>query len=373
MQTELLNPPALGTPWLEHLSPESTLPGQIPIVKYPFTIGRKESVDLQIDSSRVSREHAQIVKEDGQYRIVDLQSTNGTFVNGNRIEESPLCDGDMLMIANEEFTFCTGAADQADRMATQIIELAAPESGGKQDLPQQLIHAVRLLQEMLLQGSVAVSWETIFRLSDGQPYGYEAHSWNETEKGEFSEAERLVLAIDCRLTARTRNLSRIVAVEEAVELPGAGPLFVRYDTKDLGAGGMAESIAQLRKLLATERRLILALPYTSACSLPFAQELHRQLRASDVGLAYYDFADLHEKALQQMDMVPDFLLLSKSVVRGLSNNFERQRQLQAIIAGVRKLGGEIIASGLNTHAQAELCRELGCRFGQGTYRASANQ
>ncbi len=111
---------------------------------------------------------------------------------------------------------------------------------------------------------------------------------------------------------------------------------------------MAESIAQLRDLLAPERRLILALPYTAACNLPFAQELHRQLRAKDVGLAYYDFADLHEKALQQMEIVPDFLLLSKSVIRGLSNHFERQRQMQAIIAGVRKLGGEIIAVGLNT-------------------------
>ncbi len=222
MQTELLNPPALGTPWLEHLSPESTLPAQIPVVKYPFTIGRKESVDLQIDSSRVSREHARIVKEDGEYRVIDLSSTNGTFVNGNRIEESPLCDGDMLMVANEEFTFYTGAAEQADRMATQVIELAAPESGNKKDLPRQVIHSVRLLQEMLLQGSSNISWETIFRLSDGQPYGYEAHSWNETEKGEFSEAERLVLAIDCRLTARIRTLSRIVAVEEAADLPVRG-------------------------------------------------------------------------------------------------------------------------------------------------------
>ena len=105
MQTELLNPPALGTPWLEHLAPDSDLPAQISIEKYPFTIGRKETVDLRIDSSRVSREHAQIVKENGGYQVIDLQSTNGTFVNGNRIEESPLCDGDMLTVANEEFTF----------------------------------------------------------------------------------------------------------------------------------------------------------------------------------------------------------------------------------------------------------------------------
>jgi EAL domain-containing protein (putative c-di-GMP-specific phosphodiesterase class I) len=377
MQTELLNPPALGTPWLEPISSDSNLPGNIPIVKYPFTVGRNEDVDLQIDSKRVSREHAVILKEGDGYRVKDLQSTNGTFVNGTRIQDSPLADGDMLMIANEEFTFCAGI-DRSKRMETLVMEPAGQESGkhdtaSRQDLPQRVIHAVRQLQEMLLQGSLGTNWQTIFRLSDGQPYGYEACGWDETDAEEFSEAERLVLAIDCRLTARIRHLSRMIAAEEAADLPGTGPLFLRFDTKDLGAGGMTEAITGLRELLVPERPLVLALPYTAACNLPFAQELHRQLRAKEVGLAYYDFADLHEKALQQMEIVPDYLLLSKSVMRGLNNNIDRQCQMRTIIASVRKLGGEIIALEINTPAQVELCRELGCRFGQGTFCASTNQ
>jgi EAL domain-containing protein (putative c-di-GMP-specific phosphodiesterase class I) len=373
MQTELLNPPSLGTPWLEHLSPDSDLPAQIPVSKYPFTIGRNETVDLRIDSTRVSREHAQILRENNGYVVKDLQSTNGTFVNGNRIQESPLCDGDMLMVANEEFTFYAGPVERATRMVTQIIEFDVHESSSKQDLTHQVIHAARLLQEMLLQGSLSTTWHTIFRLSDGQTYGHEARGWGEAETGELSEAVRLVLAIDCRLTARVRYLSRMIAAEEAAVMPGEGPVFIRFDTKDMGAGGMTESIAQLRELLPPERRLILALPYNAACNLPFTQELHRLRRTHEVGFAYYDFADLHEKALQQIELVPDFLLLAKSVMRGLSDNFERQRMMQAIVASVRKLGGEIIAVGLNTHSQVELCRELGCRFGQGTYRASPNQ
>jgi EAL domain-containing protein (putative c-di-GMP-specific phosphodiesterase class I) len=372
MRTELLNPPALDTPWLEHVSPESSLPERIPIDKYPFTIGRNEGVDFRIDSNRVSREHAMILKEGGNYRVKDLQSTNGTFVNGDRIQESVLCDGDMLMVANEEFTFYAGSVECAERMATQVIELAAPESN-KHDLPQQVIHAVRLLQEMLLQGSLQTSWHPIYRLSDWQPYGYEAVGWEETDGAELTEAERLVLAIDCRLTARIRYLSRMIAAEEAADLPGTGPLFLRFDTKDLGGCGTIESVGRLRELLSSERRLVLALPYAAASNLPFAQELHRQLRAKEVGLAYYDFSDFHEKALQQMEIVPDFLFLAKSVLRGLGNHLERQRQMRSFIGNVRKLGGEIIAIGINTPSQVELCRELGCRFGQGAYRACANQ
>jgi EAL domain-containing protein (putative c-di-GMP-specific phosphodiesterase class I) len=119
--------------------------------------------------------------------------------------------------------------------------------------------------------------------------------------------------------------------------------------------------------------LILTLPYTAACNLTFAQELHRRLRAKEVGLAYYDFAELHEKSLQQLEILPDFVFLSKSAVRGLIENDDRRMQTQALVTAVRKLGGEIVARGLDSRAQVELCREIGCRFGQGAFRASTKQ
>ena len=350
MQTELLNPPALGTPWLEHLSPESNLPAQIPVDKYPFTIGRNESVDLRIDSSRVSREHAQILRrKPAAISVKDLQSTNGTFVNGNRIQESPLCDGDMLMVANEEFTFYAGPVDRAKRMVTQVIELRRPrivEQAGSSPagdscraaapgdaLARQPEHDLANDLPALRRAALRLRSPRLGRDRNGRIFG--SGTIGAGHRLPADRRDPLFIADDRR--RRSRRSCR-----------ATGPLFIRFDTKDLGAGGMTESIAQLRELLAPERRLILALPYNAACNLPFAQELHRQLRAKEVGLAYYDFADLHEKALQQMEIVPDFLLLAKSVMRGLSNNFERQRQMQAIIASVRKLGGEIIALGLNT-------------------------
>jgi EAL domain-containing protein (putative c-di-GMP-specific phosphodiesterase class I) len=187
-----------------------------------------------------------------------------------------------------------------------------------------------------------------------------------------SEAERLVLGVDCRLTARLRHLSRMIAVEEAAGLPHKGPVFIRFDTKDLGAGGLTETVAQLRDLLSPDRRLILEMPCNAACNPPLARELQKELQALDAGLACYDFTDLSEKGLRRMERVPEFLLLAKSVVRGIDNHSPRQRQLQTIISAVRDLGGEIIATGLNTPRQVELCREWGCHFGQGTCRAGSN-
>src|ERR1700736_5532407 len=56
----------------------------------PFTVGRKVDKDLVIADPRVSRDHALITSEDGQFCVVDQGSKHGTFVNGERIQRKAL-------------------------------------------------------------------------------------------------------------------------------------------------------------------------------------------------------------------------------------------------------------------------------------------
>jgi len=73
----------------------------------PFmTIGRSMDNDIIIEGEGVSRHHAQIKLRQGQYVLRDLESANGTFVNGQRIhEECVLQHGDRIRLANVELTF----------------------------------------------------------------------------------------------------------------------------------------------------------------------------------------------------------------------------------------------------------------------------
>jgi len=76
--------PVVGYPELAfHQGGEQT---SIVIKKAPFRIGRKTENDLVIGDARVSREHAQLIEEGGDWYVVDNQSKHGTFVNGERIE-----------------------------------------------------------------------------------------------------------------------------------------------------------------------------------------------------------------------------------------------------------------------------------------------
>lgn len=83
---------------------------RIPLNKPVFRIGKERSyVDYFIgDNPAISRSHVNIINRDGNYFVVDTNSTNHTFVNGNMIQsnvEVPLTHGTCLRLGNEEFEF----------------------------------------------------------------------------------------------------------------------------------------------------------------------------------------------------------------------------------------------------------------------------
>lgn len=71
----------------------------------PVLIGRDPQNDVVIDDRRVSRKHAEIRLRLGRYTLYDLQSTNGTYVNGRRVAEKVLDDGDRISLGGLEITF----------------------------------------------------------------------------------------------------------------------------------------------------------------------------------------------------------------------------------------------------------------------------
>jgi DNA-binding response OmpR family regulator len=73
--------------------------GRWTLAKSVTSIGRWEDNDVVIDDRWVSRHHAQVRREEENYVIVDLDSKNGTFVNGRRIAApTPLADGDEIQM-----------------------------------------------------------------------------------------------------------------------------------------------------------------------------------------------------------------------------------------------------------------------------------
>lgn len=103
---------------------------QWPLTGDVLAIGREIGNHILIDNPLVSSQHAKIVRTDRGYVILDLGSTNGTFVNRERIRD--LCvlrDGDQIEVAGERLQFHTGAASASDGGSTPATPGSEVPSG----------------------------------------------------------------------------------------------------------------------------------------------------------------------------------------------------------------------------------------------------
>ncbi len=81
-----------------------------------YTIGRSDA-DVLLPHGLVSRHHARIAWEEGRFWLFDQESTNGTFVNGQRVQRHPLANGDRIKIGCFDLEFmgrAGGSAPDAD-------------------------------------------------------------------------------------------------------------------------------------------------------------------------------------------------------------------------------------------------------------------
>ena len=77
------------------------------VSEHPQTFGRDSSSDIFVSDQQMSRRHAEVRLVDGLVRLKDLGSTNGTIVNGQRVKEAALKEGDRIQIGSSVFVLQT--------------------------------------------------------------------------------------------------------------------------------------------------------------------------------------------------------------------------------------------------------------------------
>ena len=100
---------------------------EFPFFRESMTIGRKPENTIQIDNLAVSGLHAKIDKTGSNFILTDLQSTNGTFVNDNKISSHSLKDRDKILIGKHVLLFLGSETDQAEQGSmdkTMILDTA---------------------------------------------------------------------------------------------------------------------------------------------------------------------------------------------------------------------------------------------------------
>jgi pSer/pThr/pTyr-binding forkhead associated (FHA) protein len=81
-----------------------------------WEIGRDQACEIHLDDVSVSNSHAQLIHEGLRWKLIDLMSANGTYVNGNKGLTSYLSSGDTVRFGQVEFVFRLGEGDQTSQV-----------------------------------------------------------------------------------------------------------------------------------------------------------------------------------------------------------------------------------------------------------------
>ncbi len=104
-RTDIIGAPQPASAWL--VARNGPRPGkEYGLQRRDNVIGRDGTqCDIVLDDTAVSKQHAKVKFENGQFVVVDLGSTNGTFVNNRRVQRQSLLDGDDVRFGNTTFVF----------------------------------------------------------------------------------------------------------------------------------------------------------------------------------------------------------------------------------------------------------------------------
>jgi EAL domain-containing protein (putative c-di-GMP-specific phosphodiesterase class I) len=363
MRTRILNDANTAAPWFEYYQVGSSRPVKQAIGEFPYVIGRDESADFCVESSRVSRKHVMIDRQDAGFVLRDLESTNGTYVNGKRVTEVALADGDVVVIADFEFTFFSG---QPPLRATATQVMTQPVAERLTDA-NDLIMQVRRLHERLTHRSIRSCFQPIVQLDSGAVYGFEAIRESIDLPGESQQAESLIDGTECRLTERVNQQHRLRAAEQAALFEDNTHLFFGLKVAEVSADFAPDSIDRLVDVVAGRHQLVAEIPETAVCDIPYFRQFVADLRQREIEIAYGGFCMGPSQIAEWRTMAPDYLKLAPAVVRGIRRASGGWRMIQSLLDATRDLGCAVIAVGVDNESDAQCLRELGCTYAQGDY------
>jgi EAL domain-containing protein (putative c-di-GMP-specific phosphodiesterase class I) len=346
--------------YLEHYPEQGGPAKSVEIAHFPFLIGRSRSAKLTIYSNKVSHQHAEISLHAGECLIRDLGSTNGTFVNGQRIQEAPLQEGDIIHVAHWEFRFsqkpAAGPFPCISAEMTQRSQLREMES---------LIRKGGFLREMITDRSVFILFQGIFDLTTGEIIGYEALGRGKHDHLNHSPDKLFQLAEKCHMERELCRLFRSQALKAGESVPAGTRLFLNIHPSELSRSDFMDSLAELSRANRNRHSLVIEISERFVTDLEQMCLTKRKLSEMSIEFAYDDFGAGQARLLELAECPPHFLKLDLSVVQQMETSISSRDLVRALLSAIAEKGIPVIAEGIETEHMAEVCRNCGCNLGQG--------
>ena len=345
--------------FLEFYISESKKIGRIKIDTFPFLIGRQVDLPLAIESSDVSRLHAEITKVGNHLSLRDLGSTNGTFINHKPVTEiHNLQHGDVLHFAHTEYRVIREESSTGFSPDETMLGISALSN----NLPEGLSE----LQELLDNSLVTAKFEKIVDSQELSVCAYEVLGRGQHPDLPQSPKELFRIAESAGQAIRLSELFRRKGVESAMNSGITLPLFVNTHPIELeDSERLLKSISELREDFPSSK-LVLEIHEEAIADQHSMNDIRSQLKQFNVGVAYDDFGAGQARLLELVEAPPDILKFDIAFIRGIDSAPQaRLHMIEVLVELCKEAGVKALAEGVDSAMAVDICRELGFDLLQG--------
>ncbi len=325
----------------------------VAIKSSPFVIGRRPEASLCLPYRTVSGMHATISMDTQGPILQDLQSTNGTFVNGRRVSSAIRLKFDDLI----QF------ADIPVRVRRQSAE------NRTQTLPEDVYdQAIALVQfdKLMTERRVTPFYQPVVDIPTRQLLGYEVLGRSQLV-GITTPTAMFLAAAKLNLEVQLSRMLRWEGIQHSAALPGQPHLFVNTHPAELAEPGLADSLRAVRECNPTQP-LTLEIHEAAVTNDIMMSELRAALLDLNISMAYDDFGAGRAQLSELVKVRPEYIKFDISLVHDIHvASAQHQQMVASLVKMVHELGIIPLAEGVECEEESETCRQLGFELGQGFY------
>ncbi|MEZ6126477.1 MAG: EAL domain-containing protein [Planctomycetaceae bacterium] len=323
------------------------------------TIGRRPNNSLCITHQTVSGHHAELSVQGATLKLTDLQSTNGTLVNGRRITGSVnVNDGDVVHFGQVVFVIeeKVPRGSQSGLFANKTFVAAAPEDAILYEGFDRLLNAP----------DIDPHFQPIVQLGTNDIVGYEVLVRSQIKGLEYPDKIFRIAAM--RMSeAKLSEVCRSEGLLAGLQMDPHADYFLNTHAVELETPRLLESLKELRNDF-PQMKITLEVHEGAITSVSYLQQLYARLKDLDIQLAYDDFGAGQARLIELFEVPPKYLKFDLQIIRGLETASPLHRaSVRALVNMVHDLNVLALAEGVETENQAAVCREVGFDMAQGYY------
>jgi EAL domain-containing protein (putative c-di-GMP-specific phosphodiesterase class I) len=331
----------------------------IPIRSNPFYVGRRSDSGLCLRHNCVSKKHAELTLSTDELWVRDLNSTNGTYVNGERLTTSTrLHPGDILQFATMAFRVSRTEHFSEDSNEVGTIH---------EDTFDQAMAMVQL-ERLISDRSVVPFFQPILRIDDSSTplTGYEVLGRSQVS-GLSSPQEMFKTASQLSLETELSRVFRLQGLELSQAFAPNVSLFLNTHPAELLGSELVPSLRELRDE-APKRPMVLEIHEAAVTNPDMICALRDELNDLDMKLAFDDFGAGQARLLELADVRPDYIKFDMKLVQGIHQApASRQQVVALLVRMVNELGIIPIAEGVEKEEEHMALCQMGVQMGQGFY------